>query len=419
MKNLLDINIEEYKVTIDKVSINLKNMEVNDSFTVIKCFKNMEDVSHVEGRKINLIKIQKSIFLNLTHLSFIDLRDNKLQKISKNFSYLKYLRVIKLDDNNISYFPSFLGKMEKLEYISLCNNALTFIPSSIQYLQKLKTLKLSNNKIKTLPIEFGLLKSLESLYIDANYFTEIPTTICYLKHLTELSFEWLEFLEPPVNKTIKENLGKTMVTLIRSSLQDMIKNNILYCDFVSFVERNSNPKKEENLITSDNETDEFNIKRVRYLSGDNFSHIGKLYIYLGDDKLGPTELGMLNKKFLKIFPAIENNYYGVIQAMINDNEEYIKIKNTDNKTPLYVATNVDIRNLILNKMDILTIPNNYVYLHKAIRMRDPLLTKQLIDLGVNVNATDDQGIVLLNIQVPLAYMFYSVLLQSILQSVYL
>lgn len=39
-----------------------------------------------------------------------------------------------------------------------------------------------------------------------------------------------------------------------------------------------------------------------------------------------------------------------------------------------------------------TLPNSHMYLHKAIRMRDPLLTNKLIELGVNINASDDQGI---------------------------
>jgi hypothetical protein len=46
----------------------------------------------------------------------------------------------------------------------------------------------------------------------------------------------------------------------------------------------------------------------------------------------------------------------------------------------------------MKKVDITGVPNNYVYLHKAIRMRDPYLTQQFINLGVDVNAVDDQGI---------------------------
>jgi Leucine-rich repeat (LRR) protein len=246
MKTIVDINVEEYKTSLDKISINVKNLEIENTMTIIKCFKNLEDVNCLEAKRINLTKIQKSVFLNLTNLQTLDLRDNRLDKLSKNFIVLKNLKILKLDDNCLSYFPCFLTQLDNLEYLSLSMNNITSVPSSIQYLQKLKTLKLSNNKITNIPIEFGLLKSLESLFIDSNYFTEIPTTLCYLKHLSELSFEWLEFIEPQFNKVIKDNIGKTIISLIRNSLQEMIKQNQLYCDFQTFIDKNSNQ----------NETDE-------------------------------------------------------------------------------------------------------------------------------------------------------------------
>jgi Leucine-rich repeat (LRR) protein len=248
MKKLIEVNVEDYKTSFDKITINIKNIEIEEINTIIKCFKNLEDVNSLEAKRINLIKLQKSVFLNLPNLHVLDLRDNRLEKFSKNFINLKNLRILKLDDNCLTYFPSFLTKLENLEYLSLSQNNITFIPSSIQYMQKLKTFKLSNNKINCLPIEFGLLKSLESLFIDANHFTEIPTTLCYLKHLSELSFEWLEFVEPQFNKIIKDNIGKTIISLIRNSLQELIKQNILYCDFITFVEKNSNPTNEEKKI---------------------------------------------------------------------------------------------------------------------------------------------------------------------------
>ena len=52
---------------------------------------------------------------------------------------------------------------------------------------------------------------------------------------------------------------------------------------------------------------------------------------------------------------------------------------------------LDITKLIIKKIDLKNIPNPHTYLHKAIRMRDPFLTKQFIDLGIDVNASDDQG----------------------------
>jgi ankyrin repeat protein len=80
--------------------------------------------------------------------------------------------------------------------------------------------------------------------------------------------------------------------------------------------------------------------------------------------------------------------------MLNSKADFTKIKNTDNKTPLHFAIHnnkIEIMNLILNKLDISDIANSYIYLHKAIRIRDPSLTIKLIDLGVDPNQPDDQG----------------------------
>jgi hypothetical protein len=145
----------------------------------------------------------------------------------------------------------------------------------------------------------------------------------------------LEFLDPPFQKVIKENIGKTIISLIRNSLQEMIKQNILFCDLISFIQQNSNStsKKElssgnrleaqaedssnakENLgsskITSKKNSSLLVIERERskdrssaYKSGEN-----------NNDKNGQgSNTALSNKKLLKIFYAIENNYYGVIKV---------------------------------------------------------------------------------------------------------
>lgn len=279
MKKVFDVNIEEYKLSdSDKIIINLKNLNY-DNLTEIKCFKGFEEVIALEAKKINLIKVRKTIFLNLANLQILDLRENKLMRIPKNIQLLKKLKHLKLDDNQITYLPNFIGNLEKLEQLTISNNKLTSIPTSIQYLTKLKKLKLSNNQITSLPIEFGLLKSLECLYIDANHFTEIPTTLCYLKHLSELSFEWLEFIDPPFQKILKDNLGRTMITLIKNSLQELIKQGVLYCDYHIFVQKNSNSNTKRELEQEEQ-----------------------------------IDAEIQNKKMLKIFYAMEHNYYGVVNV---------------------------------------------------------------------------------------------------------
>ena len=383
---MIDINIEDYKTSEKKIIINQKSInQKNYSYNIIKCYQNLPDIESFECKGINTIKIHKTIFYNLPNLIQIDLRENKLSKISKNFKIFKNLEVLKLDNNQILYIPSFISEFLKLKVFTISNNKLSSIPSSIQYITNLQVLKFSNNKILKLPIEFGLLKSLEILYIDCNYFTEIPTTLCYLRHLNELSFEWLEFLNPPLSKILKDTIGKQWINAIRDSLQEMIKSQILYCDFYTFIDKlSTNKKKEENNNNNNKNNNNNNLNTINNKENNQI---------LNDSN--PNIKNQLNK-YLKIFLAVENNYYGVIKSLLSSKDyiSYIQVKNEENKNPFYISINYgneDIINLFLEKISTSKLPISHIYLHKAIRVRNPDLVKKLINLGININQNDDQG----------------------------
>ena len=225
---MIDINLDECTTSVDKIILNPKffnhdikshyNQDDNTSYATIKCYKSLPSVTLLEIKGKNIIKIHKTIFLNLINLTSIDLSDNKLLKISKNFKLFPNLKILKLNNNQITFIPSFIGELNKLEHLSLYKNFISAIPTSIQDLTNLKHFDISSNKIENIPIEFGLLNSLNVLYIDCNYFTEIPTTLCYLKRLDELSFDWLEFINPPYYKNIKDSIGKIIITFILKTL---------------------------------------------------------------------------------------------------------------------------------------------------------------------------------------------------------
>ena len=233
-----DINLDEYKTSNKKIIINSKSIKLeNNIYSTVKCYKSFSEIEILEIKSLNVIKIHKTIYLNLPNLTIIDLSENRLCKISNNFKLFKNLENLNQDNNLISYIPSFISEFSQLKIFTISNNILTSIPASIQYLTSLQIFKFSNNKIEKLPIEFGQLKSLECLYLDTNYYTEIPTTLCYLRHLNEISFEWVEFLEQPLNKILKDSHGKYYIYIIKEVLQDMIKNSILYCDFQTFLNK--------------------------------------------------------------------------------------------------------------------------------------------------------------------------------------
>ena len=404
---MLDINVDESATSIEKITIssrsltNLYNNNNNlnkynttyNDYSTIKCYKNLPSITTLEAKSINIIKIHKTIFFNLSNLINIDLHHNKLLKISKNFKLFKNLKSLKLDSNQISFIPSFIGDFPNLEIFSISNNLITYIPTSIKNLINLKILNFSNNKVQRLPIELGQLESLISLYFDGNYFTSIPTTLCYLKRLNELSFDWLEFVDPPYYRLIKDSVGKTIICIIIKCLDAMLKQSLLYCDFKNFVEKIS-PKKswDENDKEKD---DEKTLKMSKSDLIDEKNIVTPVATFKNNvNNNNSNEL--LNNKYNKIFQAIEYNYYGVIKSLLEseDVEKYLNAKNAENKKPFYLAINSkndEIIDLFFDKIKEKNIKLNYLYLFKAIRTRNPQLVKKLIEYGISPFSVDDQG----------------------------
>ena len=398
---MIYINLDEFITAIDKIVLNSKILNntfkaqfIPDSYlpyASIKSYKNLSSITSLEVKGKNIIKIHKTIFLNLINLVYIDLSDNHLLKISKNFKLFKNLKTLKLNNNKISFIPSFIGELNQLEYLSLYKNLISSIPTSIQELKKLKYFDISSNKVDNIPIEFGFLISLNVLHIDCNYFTKIPTTFCFLKNLNDLCFDWLEFIEPPYYKNIKDSIGKIIISFILKTLQKMYNKDILYCCFQQFVEEMSFKKNE----------DEKSIKNINFdgvdslLNRSGINNELKNSQFCGSSVTIKSNTNAINSKYLKIFNAIEGGYYGIIKSMLEEENsyEFLTVKNIENRTPLSycMSKNNDLIDLFLSKIKEQKIEISYAYLFKAIKLRNPELVKKLINLGVNVKSYDEQG----------------------------
>lgn len=352
-----------------KIIVTPSSNEIPTLYSIIKCSTNKSSIKSIEARWLKLIKISKSVVLNLNNLTTINLSDNNLKKIAKKYLILKSLTVLCLDNNQITSIPSFIKNFSSLEELSLNGNLITSIPTSIQYCSHLKAFKISHNKIASLPIEFGLLKSLQILHIDSNYFVQIPTTFCYLKQLNAFKLEWFEFLEPKMHKEQKDTKGIQVINSMRTFLQEMVSKSQLYCEFHVFIDKANRfiqkKMKEEVFQTFETEKIEYQNKNIQQRDNNN-----------------------------NIFFAVENNYYGIVKAFILSNEELLRSKNNDNHTPFYISiafNQNDIINYMLTKINMKTFPNAYLFLHKAIKTRNYNLLIQLSSMGIDLNAFDDQG----------------------------
>ena len=92
----------------------------------------------------------------------------------------------------------------------------------------------------------------------------------------------------------------------------MIKSQILYCDFYTFIDKlSTNKKKEENNNNNNKNNNNNNLNTINNKENNQI---------LNDSN--PNIKNQLNK-YLKIFLAVENNYYGVIKSLLSSKELHI------------------------------------------------------------------------------------------------
>ena len=207
---------------------------------------------------------------------------------------------------------------------------------------------------------------LESLSIERNVFTEIPTTLWYLEKLKYINLEWFEFLDPELPKDQKD---KNIIESLQKFLKNKFMNSIMYIDLNIFiVKMSSNIQKkldEEDLNNA--EIDEDNLEEK------------KGYEFNSKD----------------IFYALNNNYYGVIKAFVNENKDIIKTKDSySGKNLLYLAIQQNKKKLydfLLTKTDINAFNNNSSILFRTIRSRNYELFLKLAKLGYPLNLKDLKG----------------------------
>jgi 4-hydroxy-tetrahydrodipicolinate synthase len=103
----------------------------------------------------------------------------------------------------------------------------------------------------------------------------------------------------------------------------------------------------------------------------------------GDD---PLALPMISIGAVGVISVLGNALPKLLSTMVRQclNGNYAEA------LPTHLSL-LEITNLILTHIDFSLISNSHIYLHKAIRLRDPVLTEKFINMGISVDACDDQG----------------------------
>ena len=208
-------------------------------YSEIQCMESQKKIKELIIQDQNIIKLSKNFFQNLSNLTYLDLSNNSIPKISKKILQFPNIKHLIFNNNLISVIPFYLSELNHLEEIQLENNLVQLIPINIHNFPCLKILNIASNKLSQIPVELGLAKNLEILLFDKNSFTEIPTSLCYLKKLKRIKLEWFEYVHPSIDVDLKD------INLIQS-FKLMLKERLLlskiFIDFHTFLLKFSQDK---------------------------------------------------------------------------------------------------------------------------------------------------------------------------------
>ena len=105
------------------------------------------------------------------NLQYLNLSNNRLDKLPAEIGELHKLREICLSFNKFAEIPNELQACEQLETLLLSGNQIKEIGlSGLNKLKRLSILDLSNNDIHHIPPELGLLTQLKTLQLEGNPF---------------------------------------------------------------------------------------------------------------------------------------------------------------------------------------------------------------------------------------------------------
>ena len=151
--------------------------------------------SRLQLRLSNLKVFQLSKHQDVSNLTHIDLRNNRLAQLPDQICELTKLVELKVDYNFLHSLPHGIDKLTNLEYLSASQNTLKSIPSNIVYLYPtLRTLVLNDNKLTQIQQKIGNLVNLEVLLLHHNMIVDVPSSLYRLRELTQLSLDWFSYL---------------------------------------------------------------------------------------------------------------------------------------------------------------------------------------------------------------------------------
>jgi Leucine-rich repeat (LRR) protein len=198
----IKVNDDEYKFTTLE-EINIPNEQITkiafmDINVLPRMIGNLTNLTHLYLRDNKLTELPDTIG-NLTNLTHLHLNCNKLTELPDTIGNLKNLTQLHLSYNKLIELSDKIGNLKNLTQLSVNGNKLTKLPDSIGNLTNATCLNLFNNNLTELPDSIGNLTNLTHLNLFNNNLTELPESIGNLTNLTSLCLFNNNLTELPVS----------------------------------------------------------------------------------------------------------------------------------------------------------------------------------------------------------------------------
>ncbi|MBM3196524.1 MAG: hypothetical protein FJZ61_00875 [Chlamydiae bacterium] len=164
-------------------------------------------VRRVEIYDTSIRKVPKRLEF-LTHLQYLFLNYNSLEKLSRRVFELENLRSLSVCGNHLQAVPDLFERLPGLVNLDLSDNLLNYLPGSLTALRELTHLRVSNNRLVDLEDIFQEMESMQIFDVSQNQIKAIPNSL----------------FRPSL---IFLNLGENRISTLSSALKACTKLNFL------------------------------------------------------------------------------------------------------------------------------------------------------------------------------------------------
>ncbi|PHR98983.1 MAG: hypothetical protein COA78_25535 [Blastopirellula sp.] len=157
----------------------------------------------------------------LAHVKFVELEENKLNRLGPEITKMSGLVALIVDNNELESLEG-ISKLTALKELYFKNYKLASLPESFGKLSSLRYLNLKSNRLNSLPEKFGKLASLKYLNLRSNRLSSLPESLSNCKELEYLILGGNQLSQLPDDLGNLTNL--TVLVLSKNQLEDYPPN---------------------------------------------------------------------------------------------------------------------------------------------------------------------------------------------------